>query len=442
MNLIVICLDSFRQDHIGFYHQGRRAFDDMPACRTPNIDAFARRSIVFDNAYPCSLMTIPARYELMTGQFALPYRGWEPLAHSSRTIAEALREEGYICGIISDTYHYFHPYQSSPSMDYHRGFHSYLWVRGQEYDPYAVPPPHHKVVEDYVNENYPLEWRQLIAQFLANTDDFQEEEDYFPAQVIAQAIDWLKKNRRHKNVFCWIDSYDPHEPWDPPASFYSYTDPTYQGPRLILPMGGRASDWATPEEIHHIRGLYAGECAFVDHCLGKLFHALEELGYLEDSIVVLLSDHGHPLADHGKFLKSGDRLYSELLQVAFMIQAPPLPPKRSQALVQFPDVLPTLLELMGLGNLIQPMAGKSFMPVLQGESDEHRASIICGVHQAVDRCIRDKTWSYIIRPKGQLHELYQLQDDPRETCNLIAEYPEKAEQLARQFGSIWFRPRS
>jgi len=118
-------------------------------------------------------------------------------------------------------------------------------------------------------------------------------------------------------------------------------------------MGGNTADWATPEQIRFIRGLYAGECAFVDHCLGWLFDALKDLGYLDDSIVVLLADHGHPLADHGKFLKGGDRLHSELLKVPFMIYAPNITPRRTKALVQFPDLLPTLFELLGMWNLTE-----------------------------------------------------------------------------------------
>jgi hypothetical protein len=53
MNLIVICLDSFRQDHVSFYHGGQPVFDDVPPCQTPNIDAFAQRCVVFENSYPC-----------------------------------------------------------------------------------------------------------------------------------------------------------------------------------------------------------------------------------------------------------------------------------------------------------------------------------------------------------------------------------------------------
>lgn len=438
MNLIVICLDSFRQDHVSLYNGGKPIFDGVPTCQTPNMDAFAKRCIVFDNAYPCGMPTIPIRYELMTGQFGLPYRGWEPLTIYDKPIAEILRAEGYVCGLVSDTYHYFRPYQRTASMNYHRGFHSYQWVRGQEYDPYASHPSKRRV-DDYVNEHYQPEWRQRIAQFLANTDDFTDEHHYFPAQVVELAIDWLKKNRTHRKVFLWIDSFDPHEPWDPPPRFDTYTDPNYRGPRLIAPMGGMASDWATPEQIRHIRGLYAGEAAFVDHCLGWLFEALGDLGYMDDSIIVLLADHGHPLADHGKFLKGGDRMYSELLKVPFMVYAPDLKPRRTKALVQFPDVLPTLLELLGLENIVQPLAGKSFAAVLKGEADTHRSAVICGYHEAFDRCIRDETWSYIARPEGQPDELYNLADDPKERRNLIDEHPDEAKRLASQFGSLWFR---
>jgi arylsulfatase A-like enzyme len=433
VNIIIICLDSLRQDHVSFYHQGKPAFEGIPACRTPNIDAFAQQCVAFENAYPCGLPTIPIRMELMTGQFSLPYRPWQPLAPTDIPMAEILRKEGYVCGLISDTYHY-----RAPGMNYHRGFSAYHWIRGQEYDPYNSAPTRRDVMA-YVNENYPPQWRQLVAQFLANTDDFTQETDWFPAKVVEQACDWLKKNRCHEKIFCWIDSFDPHEPWDPPKRFDTYTDPAYRGPRLIMPMGGQATIWATQEQIAHIRGLYAGEVSFVDHCLELLFTCLAENGYFDDSIVVLLADHGHPLADHGKFLKGADRLYSELLKVPFLMRLPNGTPRRTKALVQFPDLLPTLLELVGLKNSITSMHGRSFAPVLLGQEDRHREAVIAGYYAGVDRCIRDGIWSYIQRPEGETDELYNLQEDPRETRNLIDVYPQEAVRLASYFGSYWRR---
>ncbi|MCD6445084.1 sulfatase [Candidatus Bathyarchaeota archaeon] len=435
MNLIVIMLDSLRQDHVSFYNRGKPVFEGVEACKTPNIDRFAEDCVVFENAYPCGLPTIPVRTELMTGQYTLPYRPWRPLENEDITVAEILRREGYVCGLIADTYHLFRP-----AMNFHRGFHSFIWIRGQEYDAYMPPPPLKKRVEDYVNENYTDRWRELVARFLANTEDFEREEDWFPAKVVREAIKWLRRARkaRYKRIFLWIDSFDPHEPWDPPPRFDSYTDPGYKGHRLILPMGGQASEWATPEEVRYIRGLYAGEVSFVDHWLGFLFKELEDLGYYDDSVIVLLADHGHPLADHGKFLKGTDRLYNELLKVPFMIRLPGGEgARRTDAIVQFPDLLPTILDLLGLRRETLSMHGRSFLPVLLGETDEHREYAISGYHEAVDRCIRDKKWSLIQRPEGQPDELYNLQEDPRETHNLIDEYPEEAKRLAGVFGGYF-----
>jgi arylsulfatase A-like enzyme len=295
-------------------------------------------------------------------------------------------------------------------------------------------------LSDYVNEHYDEVWQGRVAQFLANTDDFSQEEDWFPAKVVDQAIDWLTKNRSHPRVFAWIDSFDPHEPWDPMPRFDTYTDPQYQGKRLIMPMGGLAKNWATPAEIRHIQGLYAGEAAFVDHCLGRLFEALKELGYYDDTIILLMADHGHPLADHGKFLKGGDRLYNELLKVPFMIRLPGgQGAQQTSAIVQFHDVLPSLLDQLGMANNSSSMQGHSFTPVLRGDTDTHRDVIITGYHEAPDRCVRDQTWSYIQRPEGEPDELYNLLEDPRERANLIDEYPAEAQRLARAFGSYFRR---
>jgi arylsulfatase A-like enzyme len=354
------------------------------------------------------------------------------LTREDVTAAEILAGEGYVCGLISDCYHY-----RAPGMNFHRGFHAYHWIRGQEYDPWMSNPTCRNI-EDYVNQNYDQGWRERISQFLANTDDFTAEKDWFAWKVVDEAIDWLRRNRAHKRIFAWIDSFDPHEPWDPPARFDVYTDPSYRGKRLIMPMGEPADRWATPEEIRHIQGLYAGEAAFVDHCLGRLFAALADLGYYDDSIILVVADHGHPLADHGKFLKGGGRLYSELLKVPFMIRLPRgQAGRRTEAIVQFPDALPTLLELLDLGDSTSAMHGRSFLPVLRGDTDAHRQAIITGYYESPARCIRDARWSYIQRAEREPDELYDLAEDPAERVNLIDQYPDEARRLAASFGRVF-----
>ncbi len=435
MNLICIMLDSFRQDHVGAYHQGTGPFADVPACQTPNLDRFAESAILFDNCYPDGLPTIPVRTCLMTGQRTLSFRPWQPLTAEDVTVADFLKGEGYINAIISDCYHY-----RREGMNFHRSYHCYRWIRGQEYDPYVSSPPR-RSVDDYVNEHYDAMWRGRVAQFLANTDDFTQERDWFPAQVTEQAVEWLRKNRCHPQVFLWLDYFEPHEPWDPPDRFDTYTDPAYTGKRLIMPQGGPAETWASPRETRHIQGLYAGEAAFVDHNLGPLFAALEELGYYEDSVIAIIADHGHPLCDHGKFLKGPDRMYSELLKVPFMVRLPGgrNGGRRTTALAQFQDVLPTLLDAIGLGSNISSMHGRSLRPVLEGEAEHFREAIITGFKEGEDRCMRDELWSYVARPQGQPDELYNLVRDPRERCNLIDEHPDEARRLASAFGSYFRR---
>ena len=436
MNLIVIVLDSFRQDHVSLYNRGDPVFEGVPACKTPNIDKFAESCVVFDNAYPEAFPTIPIRMQLVTGQRTLPYRDWEPLAKQDKPMVDLLLPEGYICGLVSDTWHY-----RAPGMNYHRGYHAYRWIRGQEFDPYNSAPTRRNI-DDYVNENFPEQWRNRISQFLSNTDHFSSEDDWFPNQVVDEAIAWLKANRTHEKKLLWIDSFDPHEPWDPPERFDTYTDPSYTGPRLIMPMGGMASEWASPDEIKQVQGLYAGEAAFVDHCLGRLFDALDDLDYFDDSMIWLLGDHGHPLGDHGKFLKGSDRLYNELLDIPFMVRLPGGEgAHQTGAIVQFHDWLPTVLDLLGYDNDTSSMHGSSFAGVVRGETDEHHESIITGFHAGIDRCIRDKTWSFIQRPEDDPDELYNLQDDPKEKVNLIDQHHQEAQRLSAGFGS-YFRKRN
>jgi arylsulfatase A-like enzyme len=111
--------------------------------------------------------------------------------------------------------------------------------------------------------------------------------------------------------------------------------------------------------------------------------------------------------------------------------------RRTQAIVQFHDLLPTVLHLLGMANNAMAMQGSSFLPVLRGDSDMHRQVIITGYYEAADRCVRDQTWSYVQRPEGESDELYNLIEDPREHTNLIDQYPEEALRLARAFGSYF-----
>ena len=426
-NLIFLISDSFRQDHMSFY------MADSP-CETPHLDALARESVAFDNCYPEGLPTVPVRTCWLTGERTLVHRPWQPLTAEDRSLAEILSDEGYLTACFTDCYHYF-----KPGMNLHRGFRVWDWVRGQEYDSYRSAPLTRLNLDDHVKDTFTPQWRRIVETALLNVQEFQTAEDHYCARLAKRAGEWVTANKAQQPMFMWVDSFDPHEPWTPPKEFDKYTDPSYKGKRCVLPPGGLASAHFGPEEIAYIRGLYAGECAYVDHYMGQLIQTLKRSGLYDTSVLVFIADHGHPLADHGKFLKGGDRMYSELLKVPCTIRFPHgmYGGQRLDALASFHDVMPTLLDAIGMGNNLDAFPGKSLMPLIRGEVSQVRQAILSGYYGAPDRCIRDKTWSYILRPEGEPDELYNLEDDPKETANLIDTYPQEAQRLAGMFGSLY-----
>ncbi len=432
-NVVFIILDSFRQDHVSFYNP------NSPVA-TPHLDALARDSVTMDNCYPEGLPTIPVRTCWLTGERTLVHRPWQPLTAEDRSLPEILSAEGYLTACFTDCYHYF-----KPGMNMHRGFRVWEWIRGQEYDAYRSAPLTKLKLDDYIKESFSPQWRRVVETALKNVEEFETAEDHYCARLMRRASAWLEANAGQQPFFLWVDSFDPHEPWTPPPEFDKYTDPNYTGKRIVLPPGGPAEAHLTPEEIAFIRGLYAGECAYVDHYVGVLLDTLRRLGLYDDTLIVLIADHGHPLADHGKFLKGGDRMYNELLKVPFAMHLPggAHAGRRTDALASFHDVLPTLLDAIGMGNNLEALPGVSLLPVFRGEVEAVREAIISGYHEAPDRCVRDKVWSYIRRPEGEPDELYHLLDDPQERNNLIDQHPEQAQRLAGMFGglySLWGEP--
>lgn len=430
MHLIFICVDSLRQDHVSFYNPSSPV-------ETPNIDRLARSAVAFDNMYPEALPTIPVRTALMTGQRTLPFRPWQPLRPEDRTLAEILSRHSYRSAFITDVYHYFRP-----GYNFHQHFTAWRFVRGQEYDTWRSGRITRFDPDLYMKDSFSPQWQALVRAALRNLEPLIEAGDFPCARLVDEASAWLEENLGLGDLFLYFDCFDPHEPWFPPQEFDRYTDPHYQGKRIILPPGGPASAQLTDEEITYTRGLYAGEVAYVDYNIGRLLDKVESLGILEESLIVLVADHGHPLADHGKFLKSGDRLYSELLKVPFLMRFPGehasrRAGRRTDALAQFHDIMPTILDVLGFGNELEALGGRSLLPMLRGETQALREAVITGYHQAEDRVIRNKEWSYIHRPEGQPDELYNLLSDPGERTNLIDEHPEIARALVSQFGALY-----
>ncbi|HRR82022.1 MAG TPA: sulfatase [Planctomycetota bacterium] len=430
MNFVVVMLDSLRQDHVSFY-----GWDGCPI-RTPHLDALAAEAIVFDNVYPEGLPTIPVRTDLFMGQSSLTNRTWQPLVPTDVTCMQLFRKEGYLTALVADTYHLF-----KPDMNFHRACDIFHWVRGAEYDACKAGPLRHLKLDDHVTDRMPENWRNVVLTALRNLDGRVEPQDFPCWQTMDTALRVIEQARAAgRPHLLWIDTFQPHEPWCPPAKFDVYGDKSYRGPKVVLPPGGPANAWGTPEQVRRTRSLYAGEAAYTDYCCGHLFAGMRQMGCLDDTAIVILSDHGHPLNDHGKFLKGPDRMFSELLKVPFIVRLPggAHGGRRVSDLGRFPDLTPTLLDLAGLGANQPALSGKSLKPVLEGTGRSPYRATVSGFFPAVERCLRNERYSYVIRPEGQPHELYDLAADPRETTNLIDQGKDIAQALLNEIGSAYF----
>ena len=414
MKCIVMVFDTLRPDHLGCYG------NDW--VKTPNFDRFASQSLVFEKAYCGSWPTIPNRTDLFTGRYGEPLHGWAPLSWQALTLPEVLRDNGHICQLICDT-----PHLINYGYGFDRPFHAWRMIRGNEVDRHKTDCGELKL------ECSPEKFRRDMletfhAQYLRNIRGRgTDEEEWFSPQVMTAAAEWLENNHGHENFFLWVDCFDPHEPWDPPQRYIDLYDADFDGE---VPTNFFPPPAITERELKQICARYAGMVTMVDTWLGKVLDKLEELGIGDETCVVLTSDHGTCLGAHGGIMK-GNAVYEEESSIVWMMRVPGLarPGTRSAALVQPPDLMPTLLDVAGLDGP-ENLQGKSLVPVMRGESDAVRNIALTGgspvnvggngLYVGPKRLgVTDGQWTYMPNPSQQTEELYDLGNDPGQKENII-----------------------
>ncbi len=438
MNIIVIVLDSLRTDYVGCY--GGKA-------KTPNIDAFAGQSAVFENAYSENLPTLPCRAAWWTGRHLFPWRGWQPLEVDDVLLAEILSVHGFESALVTDTYH-----MRAHGYNYGRGFDTTLFVRGQEYDPWIRDPSvevdlgrWHRLRGDETDRI----WKPRFEQYLRNRSTIRRREDHFVARLVTEAVRWLEHvgSRRKDRIFLWLDSFSPHEAWDPPEPYRRMYDPDYTGRDLIDPVPGTVEGYMTEEELRHTKSLYAGVISFVDEWIGVLFDALRGLDLYENSLIVLMSDHGEPFGEHGYIRKCRPECHEQLTHIPWIMRHPDGigAGRRYGGFVQPPDLLPTILDAAGFdlnrsevnwGPLASETSelrldGRSLLPILSGETGSIREFAVSAFHGA-QWSLRTEEWALLLPlndPAGT--QLYHRPTDLEERTNVLEEHPDTARDLEK-----------
>jgi arylsulfatase A-like enzyme len=446
MNVIFIMNDSFRRDHLGCYGN--------TWIKTPNLDQLARQSALFEQFYIASYPTVPNRWDLSTGRFGFPFRGWQPLGEGDRTWGQMLSEHGIHTQMIWDT-----PMLGKDNYNYTRGFRGLYFVHSQKGDPWItdtslpirMPSQAHKIRSISSLESY-----------LRNHFHRRLEREFCVGRTITAAADWLETNAKHEPFFLWIDMWDPHEPFDCPWYDYElYGDPAYSGDRLIYPEYGRPT-YMTEEEQKDLKALYAGNITLVDRWFGHFMRTVEKLGLLKKTLVIWTTDHGHLFGDHDLQGKPGaelGNLYETTTRIPLLVYHPEGlgAGERIQGIVQPPDILPSILEALELP-VAEEIEGNSFWPLVTGSVERindcafsSRFPPTAGdasytpVEGAVfdgwvgsDRIVEastvtDDQWALICAPGERTSLLFDIQRDPDQENNVIDQHPDVAERMHRKW---------
>ena len=207
-----------------------------------------------------------------------------------------------------------------------------------------------------------------------------------------------------------VDGYDPHEPWDPPDEYVSLYDDGYDGPEPFAPLE-RPADYLTEREVKRTRALYAGEVTMMDRWLGHFLDKIEELNLFENTLLIVLSDHGNAHGEHGIVGKPPYALWPEVTDVVFFIRHPEgkLAGKTSDYYASTHDVAPTILGFLGIKSP-QLMDGQDLTVIFDGKEAVPREHFTLGYHTFV--WARDQSFVMFSRYDGALAKLYDLRTDP------------------------------
>ena len=375
-HVLIFLVDTLRADHLGSYGYHRPT--------SPNIDRFAESAVLFENAVAQSSWTRPTTASVLTGLY--------PHHHGARSrndrlgedvpyLPEILQSLGYrALGVTTNSI-------VGPAFGFRRGF------------------SHHK---------HFAEWDGRPGM-------------YVPAwRAVNATLEWLERIEPGDSFFVYLHVSDPHHPYHPPPAqreqFAPGAPPTPAGTNLAT-----APD---PVKARYV-DLYDGEIAHVDEQFGRLLDALDERGFLDDTLVVFVSDHGEEFLDHGHY-GHGSSLYQEQIHVPLIIRMPrrlraETQPPTVATQVQQIDIVPTILEAIGHSDLIET-DGRSLLALMRSATGQaaHNLAIsdLRSDGEGVDVVLleladsRRKLIDYGSATFGAAHQLFDTAADPGEVRNL------------------------
>jgi choline-sulfatase len=367
-NVFLVTVDTLRADHVSCY--------GYTGVKTPAMDSLAKDGIRFTNAFTPVPVTNSSHASIMTGLYPSSHGVTDfgvALSATHVTWAALLQKRGYVTAafigaVVLDSK------TLAPGFD-------------QGFDYYDNFPPHSGKGHWDVEERRGMEVVQHAERWL---DRPHSQQSLTPLSAGPQ--------------FLWVHLYDPHDPYEPPPPY---------------------------SETYH-ENLYDGEIAYADHALGDFLAYLRRRGWYDNSLIVLVGDHGEGLGEH-KEQTHGIFLYDATLHVPLIIKLPQQRQAGKLVSIQVRtiDILPTVLGLLGVSTS-EHMDGSSLQPLLAGAGQEGERPLFGETDYPLHfgwaplRCVRADQGKLIQTPRP---EYYDLSADPRELHNLYSSHTPPQQKL-------------
>ncbi|MCP5115657.1 MAG: sulfatase [bacterium] len=428
LNVLFIAVDDLRPT-LGCYGD--------PAARTPAIDRLASRGLTFDRAYCQQAVCNPSRQSLLTGRRPDTIGVWDLKTHFRQTAPEVVplpeyfKQRGYFAQSFGKIYHGRPGMQDAASWSVPEQLH-----RVDKHEMYLLP-------ENQSGEQQ----KKMAATEAADVPDIA----YPDGRVADRAVEALRVlARREQPFFLAVGFRKPHVPFTAPKRYWDL----YRRAALAKPENPLAPKGAPALALHNsveLRGYidipnkgpiadskiaemrhgYYAAVSYIDAQVGRLLDTLAGTGLERRTVVILWSDHGYHLGEHGLWCKTTN---FELDSRVPMILAVPDQRNRgvhTRALVELVDVYPTLLELCGLP-APEGLEGRSMKPLLDNPDREWKRAVFSqfprpwpasGAPEHMGYSIRTDSWRYTLwldweTKRVVAEELYDEAADPRETTNL------------------------
>ena len=419
-------------------------------CKTPNIDALAKRGTVFENAYCPYPLCAPSRFGMMSGR--LPsrigaYDNGAEFTASTPTFAHYLRANGYYT-CISGKMHFVGP-------DQFHGFEERLTTEIYPADMSWTPEADFRDYNKDEERAYTFGVSTIDTVRDAGPVARSMQIDY-DEDVIHHAVRELYTRARgtdDRPFMMTVSLTHPHDPYVITREYWDlYADEDIDAPQVphtpveerdahsqsLYYHYGQDKCELSDKDYRNARRGYYGMISYIDDLFGRLMRALNDSGFSENTVVVFASDHGDMIGERGMWFKK--TLFNPAIQVPLLIAHPDQDPRRVVVPVSLLDIFPTLLDIAGIeeGAIKTPLDGRNLMPTLRGEllTGPVFAEHIDGGTSAPRVCVRDGDKKLVIS-RAYPTQLFDLAADPLEQTNIAGQGDSDEARLTQLAEETW-----